>query len=133
VTLTASNGTATAGTDYTGGLQIVTFPAGVASMTVNIPILNPGAYSSQRTVNLTLSSPSSGAFLGAQRTVRVVTIIDRLRITIIDGRGYLQAVGSSGVSQTCFLASCLLSGGSPSAMIACLDDYGASIPAPFTV
>jgi hypothetical protein len=75
VTVTTSNGTATAGADYTVVSQVVTFAAGQTTATVTIPILDDAVFEGPETVNLTLSSPTGGATLGAQSTA-VLTIQD---------------------------------------------------------
>ncbi|MGD0166145.1 MAG: Calx-beta domain-containing protein, partial [Gaiellaceae bacterium] len=70
-----ANGTATAGSDYTAVSQTVSFAAGVTSKTVSIPIKNDTVKEPNETVKLSLSSPSSGAVLGTQKTA-TLTIID---------------------------------------------------------
>jgi hypothetical protein len=76
VTVATSNGTATAGTDYTTVNQVVTFAAGDnANKTVTIPILNDTLVEGSETVTVTLSSPTGGATLGSPNTA-VLTITD---------------------------------------------------------
>ena len=71
-----SNGTATAGSDYTAVTQTVSFADGdAANKTVAIPILDDMLVEANETVNLTLSSPTGGATLGNPVTA-VLTIID---------------------------------------------------------
>ena len=71
-----SNGTATAGSDYTAVTQTVLFANGDATnKTVTIPILDDMLVEGNETVNLTLSSPTGGATLGSPATA-VLTIID---------------------------------------------------------
>ena len=53
-----SDGTALAGTDYTGVTNTVTFPLGETFETVTIPIINNDLVSSNKTVNLNLSNPA---------------------------------------------------------------------------
>ncbi|MSP40112.1 MAG: hypothetical protein EXR70_16600 [Deltaproteobacteria bacterium] len=75
-TFATSNGTATAGSDYTAVNQTVSFATGdTTSKTVNIPITNDTTSEFDETVNLTLSSPTGGATLGSQSTA-VLTILD---------------------------------------------------------
>ncbi|MBP7999349.1 MAG: carbohydrate-binding protein [Chloroflexi bacterium] len=70
-----SNGTATAGNDYTVASGPLNFPANTLSATFVVPILNDGVIDSPaETVNLTLSNPSPGQ-LGTQSTA-VLSIID---------------------------------------------------------
>ena len=81
-----SNGTATAGSDYTAVTQTVSFANGDATnKTVAIPILDDVLVEANETVNLTLSSPTGGATLGNPATA-VLTIIDNDApgLTLID-------------------------------------------------
>ncbi|WP_287630137.1 MULTISPECIES: Calx-beta domain-containing protein [unclassified Microcystis] len=75
VILTPSNGSATAGDDYTNTPITVTFANGETSKIVTIPINNDTIYEPTETVNLTLSNPTGGATLGTQQTA-TLTIID---------------------------------------------------------
>jgi len=71
-----SNGTATAGSDYTTTTQTVSFADGdTANKTVTIPILDDTTFEGNETVNLALTSPSGGATLGSPSTA-VLTITD---------------------------------------------------------
>ena len=70
-----SNGTATAGSDYTAKTQTVTMATGVTTATVTVAILNDTTAESAETVNLSLTSPSGGATLGSPATA-VLTISD---------------------------------------------------------
>ncbi|NEQ96490.1 MAG: hypothetical protein F6K30_07175 [Cyanothece sp. SIO2G6] len=68
VTLTPTDGTATAGDDYDATPITVTFADGVTRRTVSIPITNDTAVEAAETVSLTLSGPTNGATLGSQAT-----------------------------------------------------------------
>jgi hypothetical protein len=70
-----SNGTATAGADYTGQAGTLSFDGGVASASFSVPIVNDTLDEADETVNLELSSPTAGATLGA-RSQAVLTITD---------------------------------------------------------
>ena len=83
VTFTTSNGTAAAGIDYTAVTAIVSFAVGEATRTVNVPILADTIVESRETINLTLSNPTGGGTLAAQRTAI-------LFITDTDTNGSLQ-------------------------------------------
>ncbi len=69
-----SNGTATAGSDYTAASGTLSWAAGdTANKTFTVTIAGDTAYESDETVHLTLSAPTNGATLGAQSTA-VLTI-----------------------------------------------------------
>ena len=76
VNYATSNGTATAGSDYTSRSGTLSWGNGEsASKTFSVPILNDSAYEGDETVNLALSSPTGGATLGSPSTA-VLTIGD---------------------------------------------------------
>ncbi|MEA5510192.1 Calx-beta domain-containing protein [Crocosphaera sp. UHCC 0190] len=75
VTVNLSDGTATAGEDYTDTPINVTFADGESSKTVYIPLQDDTVYEGNETVNLTLSNPSTGTTLGSQNNA-VLTIVD---------------------------------------------------------
>ncbi|MCX5984418.1 MAG: dockerin type I domain-containing protein [Nostocales cyanobacterium LacPavin_0920_SED1_MAG_38_18] len=66
VTLTPSDGTATAGSDYDNNPITVTFGDGETTKTVAIAVIDDTIYEGDKTVNLTLSDPTGGAILGNQ-------------------------------------------------------------------
>ena len=63
-----SNGTASAGSDYTSTSGTLTFNQGETSKTISIPIVNDGVFEADETVNITLSNPTGGATLGTPVT-----------------------------------------------------------------
>jgi CSLREA domain-containing protein len=73
VQIATSNGTATAGSDYTAVSQTVTFGNGETSKTVSIPITDELINEPDETVNLTLSSAGGSGALGTPVTA-VLTI-----------------------------------------------------------
>ncbi|MGD1939455.1 MAG: beta strand repeat-containing protein [Cyanophyceae cyanobacterium] len=76
VSFATSNGTATAGADYTAVTQVVAFAAGQTTQTVNVPVLTDTVSEpTAETVNLTLSNPAGGT-LGTQATA-VLNIQDQ--------------------------------------------------------
>jgi uncharacterized delta-60 repeat protein len=96
VQFSTSDGTATAGVDYTPIIQTVQFAAGQASATVAVPTIDDnGANDGSKTVNLTLSNPS-GVALGSPSTA-VLTIQEPLpQETIqLDRSTYPVAEGAS--------------------------------------
>lgn len=68
-----SDGTASAGSDYTASSGTLTFNQGETSKTFTIPISNDGVFEPDETVNLTLSNPTGSATLGTPSTA-VLTI-----------------------------------------------------------
>jgi probable HAF family extracellular repeat protein len=70
----ASDGTATAGSDYTAASGTLNFAAGDTSETFTVPISDDTLDETDETVNLSLSNPT-GTTLGAQSTA-VLTITD---------------------------------------------------------
>lgn len=73
VQIATSNGTATAGSDYTAVSQTVTFNNGETSKTVNIPITDDLLNEPDETVNITLSNAGGSGALGTPATA-VLTI-----------------------------------------------------------
>jgi len=70
VSYATSNGTATAGSDYTAQSGTLTFNPGVTSQTINVPISNNSLYEGNETFQVTLSNPVY-ATLGALDEIEV--------------------------------------------------------------
>lgn len=70
-----SDGTATAGSDYTSRTGTLSFSSGSTLKTITIPILNDTAAEGDETFTVTLSNPSDGVLLGENDTI-TVTIQD---------------------------------------------------------
>ncbi|BDA73778.1 hypothetical protein CAL7716_079440 [Calothrix sp. PCC 7716] len=73
-TLTPSNGTATAPTDYNSNPITVSFADGETSKTVTIPIVDDTVFESNETINLALSNPTNGATIGTQNTATLTIL-----------------------------------------------------------
>ncbi|NEQ40033.1 MAG: hypothetical protein F6K40_28840, partial [Okeania sp. SIO3I5] len=86
VTLTPSDGTATATDDYDDTAITVNFADGETQKTVNIPIVDDSDIEGDETINLALSNATNGATLGTQDTavLRVVDNESPLRIEVED-------------------------------------------------
>jgi len=82
-----SNGTATAGSDYTAASGTLTFAAGEMSKTVSVATTSDTTVEPDETVTFTLSSPSGGAtLLDAQATGTIVND-DGVMFAIDDAHG----------------------------------------------
>jgi hypothetical protein len=75
VTVTPSNGTATAPNDYNNNPITVTFADGETQKTVTIPIVDDLQFEGNETLNLTLTNATGGATIGTQ---------DKATLTIVD-------------------------------------------------
>ncbi len=75
VVYATSDGSATAGADYTPTSGTLTFGQGETVKTFAVPILDDATPEGVETVNLTLSAPGGGALLGT-RTSAVLRIVD---------------------------------------------------------
>ncbi|MBW4549589.1 MAG: S8 family serine peptidase, partial [Aphanocapsa sp. GSE-SYN-MK-11-07L] len=74
VTLTPTNGTATAPADYTSNPIAVSFADGETSKIVTIPIADDTLFEADETINLTLSNATNGATLGTQTTATLTIV-----------------------------------------------------------
>ncbi|MBK8147170.1 MAG: hypothetical protein IPK58_02855 [Acidobacteria bacterium] len=75
VNYATSNGTATAGQDYTAASGTLSFAIGETSRTFIVPITNDSAIESNETVNISLSAPTGGFGVGTLQSM-VLTIND---------------------------------------------------------
>ncbi len=75
-----SNGTATAGSDYTSTSGTLTFAAGELSKNISIPITNDSTLESNETINVTLSTAGGNTTLGTL-VAGTVTIQDNDTVT----------------------------------------------------
>jgi hypothetical protein len=75
VQFATSNGTATAGADYTAATGTLTFAPGQNLASFTVAVLADAVCDGDETVNLTLTNPGGGAVLGT-RTTAVLTILD---------------------------------------------------------
>jgi alpha-tubulin suppressor-like RCC1 family protein len=87
-----SDETATAGADYTARSGTLHFEAGERTQTILIPILDDGLDEGSETLNLTLTNPSAGVSLGANRDAVVAILDDERPIHI--GRTQLKTIAA---------------------------------------
>ncbi|MFN6133536.1 MAG: Calx-beta domain-containing protein, partial [Synechococcaceae cyanobacterium] len=76
VQVNLTNGTATAGLDYTNSPITVSFADGETVKTVALPIVNDNQFEADETINASLSNPSGGVSLGAQSTAIIRILND---------------------------------------------------------
>jgi Ca2+-binding RTX toxin-like protein len=75
-TVTLSNGTATAGSDYVANPININFANGETSKTVSIPIINDTVLENTETINLTLTNPTGGVNLDNSQKNAILNILD---------------------------------------------------------
>jgi len=94
IQIATSDGTATAGKEYTAVRQTLTFDVGQSSQTLTVPLAG-AAFNGNRTVNLVLSAPSADAVLGRQTTaVLTLSGAATATTTTVTSSGNPSAVGS---------------------------------------
>lgn len=92
VNYATSNGTATAGADYSTTTGTLTFNPGVTSRSFNIPIIDDAAYEGNEIVNLVISSPTGGATLGSPGAAVLTIVENDPQSSDQDGDGYASGV-----------------------------------------
>ncbi len=93
VSYATSDGTATAGSDYTAANGTLSWANGdTASKTFTLPILEDCIYEGSETVLLTLSNPAGGAILGSQSDA-TLTILDNDSTASLFGIDYAVNMG----------------------------------------
>lgn len=86
VSYATSNGTATAGADYTTASGTLNWADGdTASKTFTVPILDDNLAEGDETVNVTLTSPTNGATLGTAAAVLTITDFEPGTISVAGG------------------------------------------------
>jgi RHS repeat-associated protein len=75
-TVTPTNGTAKAASDFSSTPVVVNFANGEVSKTVTIPIVNDTTPEPDETLQLTLTNPTGGATIGTQNSA-TLTILDK--------------------------------------------------------
>jgi len=91
-----SNGTATAGSDYTNTSGTLTFAAGELNKTITVPIINDNLYeAANETFNLTLSNSTNGALITSATTVVTINDDDSKPTVLMSGT-FRGSEGNSG-------------------------------------
>ncbi len=75
VNYATSNGTATSGKDYTSVSGTLNFGNGQTTQTFTVPVIDNASLDGNRTIKLTLSTPTGGAGIDTQSTA-LLTIVD---------------------------------------------------------
>jgi hypothetical protein len=102
VNYATSNGSATAGEDYTGVTGTLTFADGESRQTFDIPILDDDLSEGHETVALRLTNPTNGALLGTRPTTTLSILDNELTFgpgNFIDSDGDKYAVALTGPGQ----------------------------------
>ncbi|MEY2518221.1 MAG: large repetitive protein, partial [bacterium] len=90
-----SNGTATAGSDYTAASGVVTFAAGATTATFSVTVIGDNVVEPNETFVVTLSSPTGGLSLGSPSSA-TVTILNDDAARSVTIAGASTAEGNSG-------------------------------------
>ncbi|MGE5328107.1 MAG: Calx-beta domain-containing protein [Deltaproteobacteria bacterium] len=98
-----SNGTASSGVHYSAVTGALNFIEGESSKTFTVPIIDNGVFAGDKTVNLTLKSPTGGAELGTPSSATLNIIEDEAYATAdaaVEGSGGSLIVVDDGTSYT---------------------------------
>ncbi|HXH42086.1 MAG TPA: FG-GAP-like repeat-containing protein, partial [Thermoanaerobaculia bacterium] len=101
VNFATSNGTATAGSDYTATSGTLTFGPGVTSQSFTVPIIDDGVNEANETFTVTLSTPGGGAVLGSPASA-TATIIDDDPLPTLAINNVSKAEGTGGTTNFVF-------------------------------
>jgi Ca2+-binding RTX toxin-like protein len=79
-TISLTNGTATAGSDYTNAPIAVAFADGETSKTITVPILDDAFTEATETINLSLGNVTGGAAIGSRNTATLSIVDDEVQL-----------------------------------------------------
>ena len=91
-----TNGTATAGSDYTGASGTLTIPAGQASGTISVSVIGDKTYEPNESLTLTLSNPAGAKIVVGTATGTILNddrILTTLSTKLAKGRTAIKAKG----------------------------------------
>ncbi|MDH3326371.1 MAG: PKD domain-containing protein, partial [Gammaproteobacteria bacterium] len=100
VNYTTSDGTATAGSDYSATTGTLNFADGVISQTFSLPILDDTSYEGDEALTLTLSNPTSGVLISTSSASLTITENDAPVPGSLTLSATNYSVAENGVSQT---------------------------------
>ena len=111
VQFTATNGTASAGVDYTPVSGTLTFAAGMLSTNFQVPILNDGLSEGAESVQLQLRQPSTNVLLSSPADA-TLTIVDddALQVSVFLDPTYVDVITTTSGEATNVIASLLAKG-----------------------
>jgi hypothetical protein len=115
VAYAASNGTATAGKDYTATSGTLTFLNGETSKTFSIPVNDDNSDEPAETVNITLSNPVGGAAIVNPQTA-ILTVNDNDDAPIVSVSDVAMLEGNEGAKQFTFNVTLSAASGFPVAV-----------------
>jgi uncharacterized repeat protein (TIGR01451 family) len=135
-----SNGTATAGQDYTASGGTLIFASGVTTQTFNVPITDDNLDEGDETVQLTLSNVTGTGSLGAPATV-TLTLTDNDASPTLSINDVSVTEGNSGTTSAVFTVSLSAPSGLPVSVgyqtadgtASAPDDYQAIVTASLTL
>jgi hypothetical protein len=91
VNYATSNGTATAGSDYTSATSTLSWNSNdTTDKTFTVPVTDDTSLEADETVNLTLSSPGGNAVLGAQNTALLTIADNESALSITDATSAIE-------------------------------------------
>ena len=99
VNYATSNGTATAGSDYTAVTGILTFTPGITSQTFTVPTTVDAVFEGDETITLTLNT-ANGAGLGSTNNPATLTIVEDDNAPVVDFSSLAYSVNEGNATAT---------------------------------
>jgi sugar lactone lactonase YvrE len=105
VNYTTANGTALAGTNYTATSGTRTFPAGITTETIRVPILDSGTQTTSLTFTLNLSNPEGGTLSNSQAVGTIEPSDLAAKFYVVDSNTSTYKYQASGTEQAPYALS----------------------------